>query len=101
MQVVIAVGFGIIGSQGSIGVGIGFPLIVHAAIWGILNKIKSKDVALLLPEESNIFNSSLSKADVFVIRNVWVIAVVHPVEIVVPVILSINGSKSKSKINLV
>jgi hypothetical protein len=48
---------------------------------GILNRIKSKDVARLLSFDINEFNNSLSKEDVLVILRVCVIPVVQPVEI--------------------
>ena len=47
---------------------------------GILNKNKSNDVARYLPCDVDVFKKSLSKYDVLVIFNVWVIADVHPVD---------------------
>jgi hypothetical protein len=50
---------------------------------GILNRIKSKDVARLLSFDINEFNNSLSKEDVLVILRVCVkpVTLVQPVEI--------------------
>ncbi len=101
MHVVVAVGFGMMGSHGSSGVGIVSPLIVQIAIWGILNNIRSNDVARLLPFESKALRSSVSNSEVLVMYRVWVIAVVHPVDIVVSEIFSRRGLRSISKINLV
>jgi len=74
---------------------------VSPDVFGILNKIKSKEVARLLELVINVFKSSLSNEDVFVIFKVWVIPVVHPVEITPELMFSRNKSKSKSKIYLV
>jgi hypothetical protein len=78
----------------------GNVVVVVQTLSGILNKIKSNDVALLLPELFVVFNNSLSKDDVFVIFKKCDIFEVHPVDITPVFIFSNNNDRSILKINL-